>query len=130
MANPGASLPVAPCNTPLVGTSSLFQPLFSVMPVPYPVPCHHQVPKPTTINANPGLHPMPVPPRPVPKPRAPNAIEQLRYEAYVEQCKATMPGYAMECKMRQQTRAQRKLEKSRIVNTAATGLDPKQTQSH
>ncbi|KAF4584108.1 Tryptophan RNA-binding attenuator protein-like protein [Ophiocordyceps camponoti-floridani] len=46
-------------------------------------------------------------PAPVPKPRVPNACDQQAYEAYIEQRKATEPGYAMECRLRQQRRAKR-----------------------
>ncbi|KAH8178870.1 hypothetical protein LIA77_00389 [Sarocladium implicatum] len=109
-------------------TNGQAQSLLPVIPIPYPVPCQHQVAKPTSSTPTQGLQSVPLPPRPVPKPRAPNAAEQLRYEAYVEMCKATMPGYALECKMRQQTRAQRKLKKSRKGVDAATGVDPAQAE--
>ncbi|UNI20567.1 hypothetical protein JDV02_006642 [Purpureocillium takamizusanense] len=46
-------------------------------------------------------------PVPVPKPQMPNAREQQAYEAYIEQRKAMEPGYAMECRQRQQRRAKR-----------------------
>ncbi|KAG5916651.1 hypothetical protein E4U42_007566 [Claviceps africana] len=50
----------------------------------------------------------PVRPRPVPKPRTPDAKSQQEYEAWLEWRKAHEPGYAMACKARQQRRAQRK----------------------
>ncbi|RDA83555.1 hypothetical protein CP532_5356 [Ophiocordyceps camponoti-leonardi (nom. inval.)] len=40
-------------------------------------------------------------------PRVPNAWDQQAYEAYIEQRKAVEPGYAMECRLRQQRRAKR-----------------------
>lgn len=46
---------------------------------------------------------------PVPKPRIPNPKNQQAYEAWIEWRKANEPGYAMECKLRQQRRAQRHL---------------------
>ncbi|RTE69009.1 hypothetical protein BHE90_016613 [Fusarium euwallaceae] len=46
-------------------------------------------------------------PRPVPKPINPNPGQQQAYEAWIEWRKATEPGYALECKNRQQRRAQR-----------------------
>lgn len=46
-------------------------------------------------------------PRRVPKPKQPNPRDQQEYEAWVEWRKATEPGYAMACKLRQQRRAQR-----------------------
>lgn len=46
-------------------------------------------------------------PLPVPKPRRPDAGSQQAYEAYLEWRKANEPGYALECKQRQQRRAQR-----------------------
>lgn len=61
------------------------------------------------------------PPRPVPKPRAPNASDQQKYEEYIEMRKATTPGYALECRMRQQQRAQKKLENRRNAASDATG---------
>jgi hypothetical protein len=53
------------------------------------------------------------PPRAVPKPRSPNAMAQNEYEAWIEHRKATTPGYALECRIRQQNRAQRKLQNRR-----------------
>ena len=44
---------------------------------------------------------------PVQKPRKPDAATQQAYEAYLEWRKTNEPGYAMECKRRQQRRAQR-----------------------
>lgn len=46
-------------------------------------------------------------PRPVPKPKVPSANSQQAYEAWIEWRKANEPGYAMECKQRQQRRSQR-----------------------
>lgn len=48
-------------------------------------------------------------PLPVPKPRMPDSSDQQAYEAWIEWRKAHEPGYAMECKLRQQRRAQRGL---------------------
>lgn len=44
---------------------------------------------------------------PVPKPVFPNAGAQLAYEEWIEWRKANEPGYAVECKARQQRRSQR-----------------------
>ncbi|KAM3429521.1 hypothetical protein NHJ13734_008138 [Beauveria thailandica] len=44
---------------------------------------------------------------PVPKPTLPNAGAQLAYEEWIEWRKANEPGYAVECKVRQQRRCQR-----------------------
>lgn len=44
---------------------------------------------------------------PVPKPTMPNTGEQLAYEEWIEWRKANEPGYAVECKARQQRRSQR-----------------------
>ncbi|KAM4063918.1 hypothetical protein HRG_007008 [Hirsutella rhossiliensis] len=49
----------------------------------------------------------PARPMPVPKPKLPNAGDQQAYEAYIEQRKAMEPGYALECRLRQQRRAKR-----------------------
>ncbi|KFH44754.1 hypothetical protein ACRE_044680 [Hapsidospora chrysogenum ATCC 11550] len=46
-------------------------------------------------------------PRPVPKPRKPDPKSQQEYEAWIEWRKANEPGYALECKLRQQRRSQR-----------------------
>ncbi|KAJ4155668.1 hypothetical protein LMH87_000904 [Akanthomyces muscarius] len=43
----------------------------------------------------------------VPKPTLPNAGAQLAYEEWIEWRKANEPGYAVECKARQQRRSQR-----------------------
>ncbi|KAK0388306.1 hypothetical protein NLU13_4551 [Sarocladium strictum] len=51
--------------------------------------------------------------RPVRKPRSPNAMAQNDYEAWIEHQKATTPGYALECRLRQQRRAQRKFRECR-----------------
>lgn len=45
----------------------------------------------------------------VPKPRKPDPRNQQAYEAWIEWRKANEPGYAMECKQRQQRRAQRNI---------------------
>ncbi|KAH7149319.1 hypothetical protein B0J13DRAFT_551183 [Dactylonectria estremocensis] len=49
---------------------------------------------------------------PVPKPRIPDTKDQQAYEAYIEWRKATEPGYAIECKTRQQRRARRNVTTS------------------
>ncbi|KAL6906946.1 hypothetical protein GGI43DRAFT_247200 [Trichoderma evansii] len=49
-------------------------------------------------------------PHPVPKPRRPDPRDQQAYEAWIEWRKANQPGYAYECRMRQQRRAQRSSE--------------------
>lgn len=46
-------------------------------------------------------------PQSVPKPRRPDPSNQQAYEAWIEWRKANEPGYAMECKLRQQRRSQR-----------------------
>lgn len=46
-------------------------------------------------------------PGPIPKPRVPDPRKQQEYEAWIEWRKANEPGYAMECKLRQQRRSQR-----------------------
>lgn len=52
-------------------------------------------------------------PSSVPKPRVPDAMGQQAYEAWIEWRKANEPGYALECKMRQQRRSQKlKLKKA------------------
>jgi hypothetical protein len=51
-----------------------------------------------------GLRPLPCP---VPKPRKADTQDQQAYEAWIEWRKATEPGYAMECKNRQQRRTRR-----------------------
>ncbi|KAK4075406.1 uncharacterized protein Triagg1_4527 [Trichoderma aggressivum f. europaeum] len=48
-------------------------------------------------------------PQPVPKPRRPDPGDQQAYEAYIEWRKANEPGYALECRLRQQRRAQRSM---------------------
>jgi hypothetical protein len=52
-------------------------------------------------------HPQHSLPLPVPKPRRPDPGDQQAYEAWIEWRKANQPGYAHECRMRQQRRAQR-----------------------
>ncbi|OTA06295.1 hypothetical protein A9Z42_0070260 [Trichoderma parareesei] len=49
------------------------------------------------------------PPQPVPKPRRPDPGDQQAYEAWIEWRKANEPGYALECRLRQQRRAQRSM---------------------
>ncbi|KAH7148567.1 hypothetical protein EDB81DRAFT_932977 [Dactylonectria macrodidyma] len=51
-------------------------------------------------------------PGPVPKPRIPDTKDQQAYEAWIEWRKATEPGYAIECKTRQQRRARRNVTTS------------------
>ncbi|KAH7326127.1 hypothetical protein B0I35DRAFT_474816 [Stachybotrys elegans] len=46
-------------------------------------------------------------PGPVPKPRKPDPGDQQAYEAWIEWRKANEPGYALQCKLRQQRRAHR-----------------------
>ncbi|RDA93671.1 hypothetical protein CP533_4902 [Ophiocordyceps camponoti-saundersi (nom. inval.)] len=53
------------------------------------------------------LFPYPKPAQVWSQPRVPNAWDQQAYEAYIEQRKALEPGYAMECRLRQQRRAKR-----------------------
>lgn len=63
-------------------------------------------------------HPSQQQPHPVPKPRRPDPRDQQAYEAWIEWRKANQPGYAYECRMRQQRRAQRSSEEkapSRVV---------------
>ncbi|TFB04005.1 hypothetical protein CCMA1212_003725 [Trichoderma ghanense] len=57
---------------------------------------------PSTADAN-------LPPQPVPKPRRPDPGDQQAYEAWIEWRKANEPGYALECRLRQQRRAQRSM---------------------
>ncbi|KAI6781666.1 uncharacterized protein J7T54_003931 [Emericellopsis cladophorae] len=54
-------------------------------------------------------------PAPVPKPRRPDPSDQQAYEAYIEWRKANEPGYAAQCKLRQQRRSQRNVTKVRIT---------------
>ncbi|KAG9252127.1 uncharacterized protein F5Z01DRAFT_662039 [Emericellopsis atlantica] len=54
-------------------------------------------------------------PAPVPKPRRPDPSDQQAYEAYIEWRKANEPGYAAQCKLRQQRRSQRNVAKVRIT---------------
>ncbi|KHN99409.1 uncharacterized protein MAM_03107 [Metarhizium album ARSEF 1941] len=58
-------------------------------------------------------------PRRVPKPKQPNPKDQQEYEAWVEWRKATEPGYAMACKLRQQRRAQRNGPRTKSEQQAA-----------
>lgn len=62
-------------------------------------------------------------PCPVPKPKIPSASSQQAYEAWIEWRKANEPGYAMECKQRQQRRSQRiktaGAQPDSLVSTAA-----------
>ncbi|UKZ92070.1 uncharacterized protein TrAFT101_007038 [Trichoderma asperellum] len=55
-------------------------------------------------------HPPQPQPHPVPKPRRPDPRDQQAYEAWIEWRKANQPGYAYECRLRQQRRAQRSSE--------------------
>ncbi|KYK60279.1 hypothetical protein DCS_01416 [Drechmeria coniospora] len=59
---------------------------------------------------------------PVPKPRVPNAGQQQAYEAYIEQQKAIVPGYAMECRLRQQRRAKRDFTTPRLAPQGCVGV--------
>ncbi|PFH55939.1 hypothetical protein XA68_17369 [Ophiocordyceps unilateralis] len=89
---PAPSWPAQTASTTNFGSHSLptrLQPLAQAVPLERPVAA-----------------PVPVP-VPVPKPRVPNAWDQQAYEAYIEQRKATEPGYAMECRLRQQRRAKK-----------------------
>lgn len=77
-------------------------------------------PLPLAVNTQPSLRMQPLPcgtlgglgsqHGPVPKPRIPDAKDQQAYEAWIEWRKATEPGYAMECKNRQQRRARRTVD--------------------
>ncbi|PNP43835.1 hypothetical protein TGAMA5MH_04117 [Trichoderma gamsii] len=65
--------------------------------------------------------PLPLPlPLPVPKPRRPDPRDQQAYEAWIEWRKANQPGYAHECRMRQQRRAQRSTD-NRAPGRVAVG---------
>ncbi|KAL7814660.1 hypothetical protein V8C44DRAFT_37139 [Trichoderma aethiopicum] len=57
----------------------------------------------------PSMAEVPHPPQPVPKPRRPDPGDQQAYEAWIEWRKANEPGYALECRLRQQRRAQRSM---------------------
>ncbi|KAH0498264.1 hypothetical protein TgHK011_005526 [Trichoderma gracile] len=57
----------------------------------------------------PSMADVPQPPQPVPKPRRPDPGDQQAYEAWIEWRKANEPGYALECRLRQQRRAQRSM---------------------
>ncbi|KAL7799042.1 hypothetical protein V8C37DRAFT_145627 [Trichoderma ceciliae] len=61
------------------------------------------------------------PPQPVPKPRRPDPGDQQAYEAWIEWRKANEPGYALECRLRQQRRAQRSM-----TDKASTKAPPSQ----
>ncbi|UPL01568.1 hypothetical protein LCI18_012502 [Fusarium solani-melongenae] len=77
---------------------------FSVSPTPF-VNNLSALPMPSApLTTTGGVHSQP---RPVPKPVNPNPGQQQAYEAWIEWRKATEPGYALECKNRQQRRAQR-----------------------
>ncbi|KAK1246741.1 hypothetical protein MKX08_000543 [Trichoderma sp. CBMAI-0020] len=65
-------------------------------------------------------HPPQSQPQPVPKPRRPDPSDQQAYEAWIEWRKANQPGYAHECRMRQQRRAQRSTD-NRISGRVAVG---------
>ncbi|PHH62360.1 hypothetical protein CDD81_7222 [Ophiocordyceps australis] len=75
---------------------------------PLPLPSMYAAP----VAAAPPPAPAPVAgafgrPMPVPKPKMPDTSKQQAYEAYIEHRKAMEPGYAMECRLRQQRRAKR-----------------------
>ncbi|CAH0024349.1 unnamed protein product [Clonostachys rhizophaga] len=63
---------------------------------------------------------------PVPKPRVPDPGNQQAYEAWIEWRKANEPGYAIECKLRQQRRAQRNMG-SKPHAQASRSLEVKST---
>lgn len=65
-------------------------------------------------------HPPQSQPLPVPKPRRPDPRDQQAYEAWIEWRKANQPGYAHECRMRQQRRAQRSTD-NRAPGRVAVG---------
>ncbi|KAH8129659.1 hypothetical protein FP744_10008018 [Trichoderma asperellum] len=65
-------------------------------------------------------HPPQPQPHPVPKPRRPDPRSQQAYEAWIEWRKANQPGYAFECRQRQQRRAQRSSEE-KAPGRAAVG---------
>ncbi|KAG6004584.1 hypothetical protein E4U21_000918 [Claviceps maximensis] len=75
--------------------------LFPLVPAVSSIPAVASLPIPC------GTGGLPVPPRPVPKPRTPDPKTQQEYEAWVEYRKSIEPGYALACKVRQQRRAQR-----------------------
>lgn len=60
-------------------------------------------------------------PGPVPKPRKPDPKDQQAYEAWIEWRKANEPGYAMECKLRQQRRSRRNGTTSTINSRSDSG---------
>ncbi|KAL7918822.1 hypothetical protein ACQKWADRAFT_230676 [Trichoderma austrokoningii] len=72
-----------------------------------------------------GAPPPPPPPlsqpHPVPKPRRPDPRDQQAYEAWIEWRKTYQPGYAQECRIRQQRRAQRSSDKRRVPGRVAVG---------
>lgn len=107
--------PMASSFVPSVSHAGLFgmNPLANYMPAPTAA-----VPGPNyaASSQNPG---------PVSKPRVPDAVKQQQYEAWIEWRKANEPGYAMECKMRQQRRSQRNntsKQKSESAGNQTTGL--------
>lgn len=96
-------------NTPFPLTNSSVNPFLN-MPSSH-MPLMGDVPHP------PQPHPHP---HPVPKPRRPDPRDQQAYEAWIEWRKANQPGYAHECRMRQQRRAQRSSE-DRVPDRVAVG---------
>lgn len=66
--------------------------------------CYGTVPPPPTVS---GPYSRP---NPVVKPTVPDPAQQQAYEAWVEWRKANEPGYALECRSRQQRRARRNME--------------------
>lgn len=110
-------------NTSLGPNLNKMQPIPKATPAPTPAPAAA-----TTTETAPAHSSTAVPapgsarPRPVPKPKVPNAMGQQAYEAWIEWRKANEPGYAQECKMRQQRRSQRSKmshpTKSTVVSAA------------
>lgn len=90
-----AGPPMEPLN-PTLGSTTSFQKPATMHPINPP-----QGPQFPT-NAPAQRHP-------VPKPRVPDPGNQQAYEAWIEWRKANEPGYAIECKLRQQRRAQRNM---------------------
>lgn len=52
-------------------------------------------------------------PPPVPKPTRPDPNHQVSYEAFIEWKKQNQPGYAQECRLRQQRRTQRVMDRTK-----------------
>lgn len=105
--NPNASfIPNLVATSNFVSPGSLPQPFAPVqgMPLgPFSAP-------PPAFVAPPNVLPQTAPKQwyNVPKPRKPDPQDQQTYEAWIEWRKANEPGYAIECKLRQQRRAQRR----------------------